>query len=85
MTNFVLADLLGHNIAIGPWRFRHMLPSGVHCQGCHALINVEEAYAGLTPDYSDYVFDLDAIIPLLLAHAEMDCVAADRLRRARGI
>lgn len=56
-----------------------MLPSGVHCEGCHRLVRVEEAWAGMDGWDFESVFDLELLIPLLLAHAELDCSAHDRM------
>lgn len=69
----VRSDELGKHLNVGGVMFRHMLPSGVHCEGCHALVNVDEAYAGM--DASDFVscFDLGVLVALLDGHVETTC------------
>lgn len=47
--------------------FRSMLPSGFHCETCHGLVPVLEAYAGADR------FERAGVEALLSAHVELLC------------
>ena len=57
--------------------WRSMLPSGMHCEGCHALITVEAANVGMTGRVDGFVslFDPELVLDLLSAHVVFTCRA----------
>lgn len=56
--------------------WRSMLPSGMHCDRCHALITVEEANIGCDPRRGfRSVFETQLVVDLLAAHVDFVCRA----------
>jgi hypothetical protein len=62
-TNLIRADEFP---ALDGWR--PMLPSGFHCERCHALVRVYEAQVPFAA-----LFDRDAVAALLDAHRQLVC------------
>jgi hypothetical protein len=62
-TNLIPADEFP---AVDDWR--PMLPSGFHCERCHALVRVYEAQVPFAA-----LFDRDAVTALLKAHRLLAC------------
>jgi hypothetical protein len=56
-----------------------MLPSGFHCDRCHALVRVDEAYVGDDPDDFIALFDMPKVIALLVGHTQLTCARAEPL------
>ena len=56
-------------------QWRSMLPSGMHCEGCHALITVEGANVGMAGARDGFVslFDPALVLELLSAHIVFAC------------
>ena len=70
-------DQLEKTLRVGGIEFKNMLPTGMHCQACHGLVKVEEAYVGLSVEEFNYLFDRDSIMILLRTHAEFTCRKAE--------
>lgn len=75
MDDIVVVCDMPKAVTVDGHSFRHMLPSGVHCNGCHGLVSCEEAIIGM--DGVDFcaVVSLPTLYAILQAHLDFTCRA----------